>query len=187
MITNWTEERIADLRRLWTEGASASGIATILGGITRNAVIGKAHRLGLEPRREAMPGSGRPDASRPKPPPRVSNPIGRPRSVVSRLHKAPKEKTELTPEIVANPVQMLDLKPHHCRWPVGPVSHDMLHCGADAIDGKPYCAKHCGVAYRAPQQQRGSRPDWWCNKFKKSYSTVDALRLMATVEEEGVA
>lgn len=64
----WTEERIETLRRLWAQGQTASQIATLLGGVTRNAVIGKAHRLGL---------SGRAAAVRREAPPAAPGRIGR--------------------------------------------------------------------------------------------------------------
>ena len=79
----WTEERVEQLKQLWTEGLSASQIARVLGGVTRNAVIGKVHRLGLsgraapsKPARTVFkaPRPARPAAAAPSAPRRIAEP-----------------------------------------------------------------------------------------------------------------
>jgi GcrA cell cycle regulator len=66
---SWTDERVEKLKELWGDGMSASQIAKILGGVTRNAVIGKVHRLGLSNRGAAPGGQAVPDEAKPAPKP----------------------------------------------------------------------------------------------------------------------
>lgn len=138
--SDWPDDRIAALKGRWAEGASASIIAKEL-GITRNAVIGKVHRLGLEARKKHPAG-------------------GRPPSAHKRVYKP---VLKLVPPLVADeliPIEQrkhfLDLTPKCCRWPVGdPRSGfwdgDLFFCGADAAEGKPYCSSH---AWRAVLHDR---------------------------------
>ena len=105
----WTDERVAVLKGIWTNGYTARQIAEKLGGVTRNAVIGKAHRLGL--------------SSRP--------------TTVKRH----------TPLPIPNVVE------RYCQWPIGdPGSDDFHFCGKAAVPGKPYCDKHCAIAYRRREE-----------------------------------
>ncbi|MEA2782597.1 MAG: GcrA cell cycle regulator [Rhodospirillaceae bacterium] len=147
----WTNERIEELRRLWTQGQTASRIAELLGGITRNAVIGKAHRLGLR---------GRPS------PIRRDEILGRtPRSTPApRLAPAPAAALAITPlaslpaEEPARPAPMpaapvaqpkVAARGRTCSWPVGDPKQPGFHfCGEEAIPGRPYCGSHCAVAYQ---------------------------------------
>ncbi|MAK62984.1 MAG: GcrA cell cycle regulator [Ponticaulis sp.] len=161
---SWTEERVEQLKKLWTEGHSASQIATQLGGVTRNAVIGKVHRLGL---------SGRATPSRPvKRPPRLARPKPTTQRVV---RKTPVEQTG-TPETnlpaVAKNVEplapakldngdfasVLNIRESMCKWPIGdPMDKDFAFCGR-AASGGPYCAEHAKVAFQ-PKKQRARRED----------------------------
>src|SRR4051794_14808781 len=116
----WTEERVAILKKLWLEGLSASQIAKQLGGVTRNAVIGKVHRLGLSGR--ATPSSPpRPVFKTPRPP--------RPASSPSSL--APRRIAAANPDpMPANYVEepgsatVLTLGAHMCKWPIGDPASD---------------------------------------------------------------
>ena len=130
----WTEERINRLRQLWNEGKSASQIADILGGATRNAVIGKAHRLGL--------------AKRPSPIKRDPNKPPKPR--VKKVKPAPKPVDGVT---------ILELTEQMCRWPIGhPGDEDFRFCGARVMSGFTYCAEHCSLAYQTGTK-RGDQQD----------------------------
>tara|TARA_B100000678_G_scaffold291630_1_gene310060 strand:- start:2738 stop:3265 length:528 start_codon:yes stop_codon:yes gene_type:complete len=165
-MMSWTDERVEQLKKLWTEGHSASQIATQLGGVTRNAVIGKVHRLGL---------SGRATPSRPvKRPPRLARPKPAPQRVV---HKAPEEQTAapqqpsslpavarapepLEPAKLANGdfASVLNIRETMCKWPIGdPMDKDFAFCGR-AASGGPYCAEHAKVAFQ-PKKQRTRRED----------------------------
>jgi GcrA cell cycle regulator len=139
---NWTDDRVEQLKSLWTEGLSASQIARALGGVTRNAVIGKVHRLGLAGR--AMPAR----SERPRLPaaPRVN---ARPRIPAPPIV----EQEPLTLED-GNYATVLTITEHMCRWPIGDPSDGEFHfCGRKTKPGSPYCEAHARMAYQ-PQQQR---------------------------------
>lgn len=156
----WTDDRIDLLKAHWEAGMTASQIAEALGeGVSRNAVIGKAHRLGLEPRPSpvkvteaaaavieavvaaaggAVAGLVAPSA--PKAPPRRA------------ARPAPPPKPAKT--------TLLDLSEKVCKWPIGhPGETDFHFCGKPAQPSFPYCSEHCAIAYQAqlPRRDR-SRP-----------------------------
>ncbi|RMB00593.1 GcrA family cell cycle regulator [Eilatimonas milleporae] len=128
----WTDERIEQLKKLWDEGLSASQIAKELGeGVTRNAVIGKAHRLGLK--------------SRPSP-------------VKSDKTKAKAPAKKAAKKEAKKFVTLLDLTDRMCKWPIGhPGDPDFHFCGRPAEPGMPYCATHCAEAYQAQPPRRDRR------------------------------
>ena len=96
---SWTEERIERLKSMWTEGATASQIAEDLGGVSRNAVIGKAHRLGLESRPSPVkPGEEKekkakaapaPKTAKPAPAPKAATPTPQPRETAAEAPRRP--------------------------------------------------------------------------------------------------
>lgn len=147
--SGWSDERVATLSKLWRDGLSASQIARQLGGVTRNAVIGKVHRLGLSGR--AAPSRPRALAQRPSrarhhqrvPAPRLVRPT---RALVAPPPEPP-EGPGLVDDFVA-------LAPHACKWPIGdPKAAGFSFCGRQA-HGR-YCAAHqaqgvrAGTAWRA--------------------------------------
>ena len=160
----WTDERVELLKKLWAEGLSASQIAGRLGGVTRNAVIGKVHRLGL---------SGRATSSR------SSSPRPR-RTHVPRQHRASslmfgtrgnvalKPQFEAEEEPMPAPLEelviplperasILTLKESMCRWPIGdPGEPDFHFCGRKKFGSLPYCEHHARMAYQ-PVQLGGAR------------------------------
>ncbi|MEM9750581.1 MAG: GcrA family cell cycle regulator [Pseudomonadota bacterium] len=156
---SWTEERVDLLKRLWTEGLSASQIAGKLGGVTRNAVIGKVHRLGLSGRATpAKPQRGRDaGAVRAKTASAATAFERRP----TRLSAAPRQSA---PEPNFIPPVVLDsgerttvatLKSGMCKWPIGDPAKDDFHfCGQQADLGKPYCAYHARLAYQPSYSKR---------------------------------
>ncbi|HUG60928.1 MAG TPA: GcrA family cell cycle regulator, partial [Methylomirabilota bacterium] len=128
---SWTDERVERLKSLWLEGLSASQIAAELGGVTRNAVIGKVHRLGLSGRTRPQVQSSRPQASaRPKGPSRPSAPSAprpsRPLSIGNVALKAddsPQPRVSTAPVVDEGPVvfermSILNLNETTCKWPV---------------------------------------------------------------------
>ena len=163
---NWTDERVELLKKLWSDGLSASQIAAELGGVTRNAVIGKVHRLGLSGRAKAV--------STPAPRPRKPRPAAtvtahaRPMvngnaALAQPAHIIAEPEPEELPEPVANVVPMtdrctiLDLTEFTCRWPVGdPGKTDFFYCGGRTRMGLPYCAYHARLAYQ-PVEDRNRR------------------------------
>ena len=149
----WTDERVELLKKLWQDGLSASQIAKQLGGVTRNAVIGKVHRLGLSGR--ATPSKPQRTVFKaPRPPRPVSShaPSG-PRRMAEPIsaHQGPAH-----PIIDEEPgtATVLTLGAHMCKWPIGdPASHGFTFCGRRINDGS-YCVEHARVAYQ-PQQKKG--------------------------------
>ena len=121
--TTWTDERVETLKKLWGDGKTASQIAEILGGVTRNAVIGKAHRLNLSKRASPLPVTRKQKVN-----PRIETP-----SHVSK----------------GKSISLLEMKERSCRWPNGdPKKADFSFCGLDALPGIPYCGEHASVAYQ---------------------------------------
>ncbi len=171
----WTDERIALLTKLWTEGYTASQIAGQFGDVTRNAVIGKVHRLGLSGR--AATSRFRPARmkvrTRPKAPaphthmhyPTMGNAALAPvAEVMEKTRTAPFLRPVPRPAEAAAPaccdrVSLLDLPEYGCRWPVGDPEHeDFGFCGARKADGFSYCEHHAKVAYQ-PARRRHAHKD----------------------------
>jgi len=152
----WTDERVEVLKKLWLDGLSASQIAKQLGGVTRNAVIGKVHRLGLsgraapsQPTRPAFkaPRPARPVTSAPPAPRRVAEPVSQP--VVASNATPPSLPAVRIEE--PGTATVLTLGAHMCKWPIGDPSTDgFTFCGRRASDG-PYCGEHARVAYQPVQ------------------------------------
>ena len=149
----WTDERVELLKKLWQDGLSASQIAKQLGGVTRNAVIGKVHRLGL---------SGRATPSKPQ---RTVFKAPRPARPVTPAITAPRRIAEAVPQQSA-PVRYIDERPgtatvltlgaHMCKWPIGDPSLDSFtFCGRRSDEG-PYCDEHASVAYQPVQSKKKS-------------------------------
>jgi len=162
---SWTDERVELLRKLWSDGLSASQIAAELGGITRNAVIGKVHRLGLSGRAKSTSSA----APRPRKARTASHMlrIGRPaiRGNTALAH-AYEIDAEPEPELIDNIIPIgqrrgiLELNEQTCHWPVGdPGSDEFFFCGGPTLAGLPYCSYHSRVAYQpAADRRRDKRP-----------------------------
>ena len=148
----WTDERVETLKKLWLDGLSASQIAKQLGGVTRNAVIGKVHRLGLSGR-AAPSHPSRPSFKAPRAPRPIS--ISRPRSLEPRPHHVPAPKPPPYVELPGT-ATVLTLGAHMCKGPIGdPASDDFTFCGRRAADeGSPYCVDHARLAYAPPQGKK---------------------------------
>ena len=145
--SGWSETRVTTLSQLWLDGLSASQIAQQLGGVTRNAVFGKVHRLGLSGRAAASAPARAPRTASPRPkrPHRVAAAAPPPGKSPAR---SPAQAFALTPEGPGLIGDMAHLGAHACKWPIGdPKSPDFSFCGRQA-DGR-YCAAH---------GQRGVRP-----------------------------
>lgn len=139
---NWTDERVEQLKSLWSEGLSASQIARTLGGVTRNAVIGKVHRLGLAGR--AVPAQ----TERPRLP-------ATPRVAPRPAAPAPVVEEDPLPLDDGNYATVLTITDHMCRWPIGDPSDGEFHfCGRKVKIGSPYCEAHARKAYQPQQPQR---------------------------------
>ncbi|MCU1347749.1 MAG: GcrA cell cycle regulator [Acidobacteria bacterium] len=140
--TSWSDERIARLKQLWTDGLSAREIATRLGGVTRNAVLGKLDRLGLLGGRARVT----PTAKSPRRERRRA-PIARTRPRTP----APAAPASVAPDWPGEVAWLEQLQSHHCRWPIGdPLKAGFSFCGRRRARG-PYCSEHGEVAYGPAQ------------------------------------
>jgi len=132
MIETWTPERVKSLEALWDQGLSASRIGMAL-DVSKNAVIGKAHRLKLP--------------SRPSPVKAEPVKVAPPPAPEAREEVSDSKKTSL-----------LDLTEQTCKWPIGhPGDADFYFCGKPSRPGVPYCPDHCLMAFQA-QLPRKNRP-----------------------------
>lgn len=150
----WTDDRVDHLRELWSKGLSASQIAAQLGdGVTRNAVIGKAHRLGLEGRPSPIRGGGsgvrvRRRMRKPLLPSHPQTVTEAERAIRPRIaDKAPSEPVLEIPTASIRKEIGRSTGPR-CLWPIGdPGDADFRFCGHAAHPTRPYCAEHCAIAY----------------------------------------
>jgi GcrA cell cycle regulator len=178
---SWTDERVEILRHMWLEGRSASQISAALGsGLTRNAVIGKVHRLGLAGRVKpgtdpndsvAMPqrvqAAPRRAASAPSrsasPTIMASTPMTHGATALAmdaepqaQLQIARVEEDVVVPMSLR--VTIVDLKESMCKWPLGdPTSPDFRYCGSGTTGAGPYCQHHAKLAYQPAQDRRRDR------------------------------
>jgi len=166
----WTEERVERLKKLWSDGLSASQIAAELGGgVTRNAVIGKVHRLGLSGRgKPSGTGTPRPRKVAPRTPsaPTTFDQLRRRTATALAPARAPLPEAEaevayrpLPVEEVVIPmskrVTIMELRDSMCRWPLGdPSTPEFRFCGARAGTAMPYCGYHAQLAYQPAVDRR---------------------------------
>lgn len=140
----WTDDRVEKLRELWDKGLSASQIAKELAeGVTRNAVIGKAHRMGL--------------ASRPSPV--KSDPAKRAAAAAAKKKAAAPKKAPAKKVVpTTGKVSILNLTESMCKWPIGHPGEANFHfCGKPSQPTFPYCANHCVEAYQVQQPRKTRR------------------------------
>ena len=166
----WTDEIIQKMLELWMEGKSASTIAKELCAVagkelSRNAVIGKLHRMrkaGQIPEREETRAQARQQTTCKEE--QVHQHAPAPRHVASgslaletkaRPAAMPAARPRPQLEVVAVEEEkglisdIMDLKPHSCRWPIGnPGEEDFCFCGRESEEGRPYCERHAAVAYQ---------------------------------------
>jgi GcrA cell cycle regulator len=160
----WNDERVDLLKKLWSDGLSASQIAGRLGGVTRNAVIGKVHRLGLSgrattSRMKSHRPRARSQATKRLMKPRFAN-LGNP--ALRQLYLGDTEPYVPSVEELVIPVaerrSIQTLTEVCCRWPIGdPQQPDFHFCGKNKVLGLPYCEFHARRAFQPPQPRRRER------------------------------
>jgi GcrA cell cycle regulator len=171
---NWTDERVEMLRKLWSEGLSASQIAAQLGGVSRNAVIGKVHRLKLSSRGRAAAAPVR----QKKPVHAASGVKVAPRATpVMRAMPASIGATALQAQFDVEPVarpmlraienvvvpisrklKLIQLNERTCKWPNGdPLTEDFNFCGNESAESGPYCTYHSRIAFQPASERRRHR------------------------------
>ena len=149
---SWTEEKVDKLRELWGKGNTASQIAEIIGGISRNAVIGKAHRLNLEARAPSKQSS--------LPRSRENRQIIK-RSPAPMSRKAKFQSILLDKNFEAeNPKSLEELTEETCKWPIGhPNEEKFYFCGRKPEGDFPYCKLHVLYAFQPKNQKEDDLGD----------------------------
>ena len=131
---SWTPEREKKLKELWQKGHTASEIASLLGETTRNAVIGKAHRLNLEARVNTKKSKSNNDNNK-------TQKLGRKAKFKALLLDKNFEKE--------NPKKLEELTDETCRWPIGhPYEESFYFCGRKPLEKFPYCKLHVLYAFQ---------------------------------------
>jgi GcrA cell cycle regulator len=171
MTYRWTDTQVDELKRLYAKGLSFALIAEELGVHSRNAVIGKVHRLGL-PLRGGTQTEGllRRDGGwrRPRPPrpkPKSTMQVAGRLSLVADVWAkfagtgpSPLPKAD-NPDDFPNLVALDDLEGHHCRWPIGdPKPGRFGFCGCPKVTGLPYCEDHARRAYQPVKPREKAEP-----------------------------
>ena len=149
---SWTEEREQKLRELWGKGYTASQIAEMLGGdTTRNAVIGKAHRLKLAARATSK------QSKNPKKQVTASD-LKKEERYISRKSRFKSLLLDKNFE-AENPKKLEELSDKNCRWPMGhPDEENFYFCGRNPVEGFSYCKLHVLYAFQ-PKGQKGELID----------------------------
>tara|TARA_B100002052_G_scaffold294861_1_gene320344 strand:+ start:1183 stop:1677 length:495 start_codon:yes stop_codon:yes gene_type:complete len=145
---SWTDEKVAKLKELWGKGNTASQIAEIIGGISRNAVIGKAHRLNLSAKIKTRTATSNLNFDN----------VIQERNIKSKKGRRNKFKSliiekDFEPE---NPKQLEELDENSCKWPIGhPNEETFYFCGRSSLKDFSYCKLHLLYAY----QPKGKKDD----------------------------
>ena len=138
---SWTEEKVAKLKELWGKGNTASQIAEIIGGISRNAVIGKAHRLNLSAKIKTRSATNQNDPNLIKENGKLKN-----RKIRRNNFKSLIIEKDFEPE---NPKQLEELDENLCKWPIGhPNEETFYFCGRSSLKDFSYCKLHLLYAYQ---------------------------------------
>tara|TARA_B100000963_G_scaffold86613_1_gene74245 strand:+ start:4385 stop:4879 length:495 start_codon:yes stop_codon:yes gene_type:complete len=138
---SWTEEKVAKLKELWGKGNTASQIAEIIGGISRNAVIGKAHRLNLSAKIKTRSTNSNYNLKS-----SAENNIDKLKRGRRSKFKSLIIEKDFEPE---NPKQLEELDENSCKWPIGhPNEKSFYFCGRTSLKDFSYCKLHLLYAYQ---------------------------------------
>ena len=145
---SWTEEKVAKLKELWGKGNTASQIAEIIGGISRNAVIGKAHRLNLSAKIKTRTATSNQNFEN-----SLDEKNTKSKKVRRSKFKSLIIEKDFEPE---NPKQLEELDENSCKWPIGhPNEKSFYFCGRTSLKDFSYCKLHLLYAY----QPKGKKED----------------------------
>ena len=163
---SWTDEKVTKLKELWGKGNTASQIAEIIGGISRNAVIGKAHRLNLSAKIKTRTAVSNQN---------IENTV-EVKNIKSKKGRRSKFKSliiekDFEPE---NPKQLEELDENSCKWPIGhPNEESFYFCGRSSLKDFSYCKLHLLYAYQPKGKkdeviEKGDIPDFIEKKIKSA-------------------
>jgi GcrA cell cycle regulator len=145
---SWTDEKVEKLKELWGKGNTASQIAEIIGGLSRNAIIGKAHRLNLSAKIKTRAASSNQKFEQSQLTQNVNSKRGRKNKFKSLIIEK-----DFEPE---NPKQLEELDENSCKWPLGhPDENDFYFCGRSSLKDFSYCKLHVLYAF----QPKGKKED----------------------------
>ena len=145
---SWNEEKVAKLKELWGKGNTASQIAEIIGGISRNAVIGKAHRLNLSAKIKTRAATSNQNFES-----SIGNKDEKSKRGRKNKFKSLIIEKDFEPE---NPKQLEELDENSCKWPIGhPDEENFYFCGRTSLKDFSYCKLHLLYAY----QPKGKKED----------------------------
>ncbi len=144
----WNDENVASLRDLWDQGLPTAQIGKLL-GFTKNAVVGKAHRIGLERRPSPIRRTAvKPDRKKARSP--ITPKLNFENNENQKTENS--NGTNYLPSIVRNP--FVSNQKRGCEWPVGHPDKQSFHfCSKERFDDKPYCLEHCAIAYILPEKE----------------------------------
>lgn len=171
MDVNWTEERVETLRKLWADGLSASQIAAQLGSVSRNAVIGKVHRLKLSSRGRSNAGATRTKkAAQPTASVKTTKSVAPMRTMTTTVGAtalkivydvepvARQRPLENVVVPISRALQLVELTERTCKWPNGdPLTESFSFCGNDSAETGPYCQYHARIAFQPASERRRAR------------------------------
>jgi len=159
---SWNEEKVSKLKELWGKGSTASQIAVIIGGISRNAVIGKAHRLNLSSKIKTRNASSSQSFDNNTDENTFKQRQGRKSKFKSLLIDK-----DFEPE---NPKKLEELDESSCKWPVGhPEEESFYFCGRSSLKDFSYCKLHLLYAY----QPKGKKEDPTTHKEEEVPQYID--------------
>ena len=143
---SWTDEKVAKLKELWGKGSTASQIAEIIGGISRNAVIGKAHRLNLSAKIKTRAAISNEN---------LNNSLEEKNIKIKRSRKSKFKsliiEKDFEPE---NPKQLEELTDNDCKYPIGhPNEKDFYFCGRSSLKDFSYCKLHLLYSYQSKNKK----------------------------------
>ena len=145
---SWTEEKVAKLKELWGKGNTASQIAEIIGGISRNAVIGKAHRLNLSAKIKTRTATSNQNFES-----SLNEKNTKSKKIRRSKFKSLIIEKDFEPE---NPKQLEELDENTCKWPIGhPDDKAFYFCGRSSLKDFSYCKLHLLYAF----QPKGKKED----------------------------